>query len=95
MSGTEAINSFFGRQPTESATLPSVDPSPSLTVVPVNEPTPAAERLKRGSRVRHATLGNGRVLNLEGSGEEMRIIVYFESKGRKKLLAKFAQLEVL
>ncbi|MEM7353265.1 MAG: UvrD-helicase domain-containing protein [Acidobacteriota bacterium] len=95
MSGTEAINNFFGRQPGENAALPFEEPSPSLTVVPVDEPTPTAKRLKRGSRVRHATLGNGRILNLEGSGDDMRIIVYFDSKGRKKLLAKYAQLEVL
>ncbi len=100
MSGTEAINNFFGRKAADNATpqtesLPFVEPAPSLTVVPVDEPTPAAKRLKRGKRVRHATLGVGRVLNLEGSGEDMRIIVYFDAKGRKKLLAKYAQLEVL
>ncbi len=95
VSGSDAVNSFFGRQPAKEASLPFEDPAPSLTVVPVNEPTPAARRIKRGTRVRHASLGAGRILNIEGSGEDMRLIVYFDSKGRKKLLAKYAQLEIL
>ncbi len=67
----------------------------SLTVEPVAAPTAAGLRLRRGSRVRHASLGLGRILQIEGSGDDMRLIIYFNAKGRKKLLAKYAQLEVL
>ncbi len=94
-SGSAAVNSFFGRKPEQETQLPFEDPAPSLTVVPVNQPTAAARRLKRGARVRHASLGHGRILNIEGSGEDMRLIIYFDSKGRKKLLAKYAQLEIV
>ena len=51
--------------------------------------------VRRGSRVRHAVLGAGQVLQIEGSGEEARLIVYFENVGRRKLLVKYAQLEVV
>ena len=51
--------------------------------------------MRRGARVRHVSLGIGRILQIEGSGDDMRLVVYFDSKGRKKLLAKYAQLEVL
>ncbi|MEM7582561.1 MAG: UvrD-helicase domain-containing protein [Acidobacteriota bacterium] len=103
LSDSDAVNSFFGRKSTADSSPPpaAAEPAPlaeaarSLTVVPVNEPTPAVRRLKRGTRVRHASLGTGRILNVEGSGEDMRLIVYFDSKGRKKLLAKYAQLEIL
>ena len=99
-SGVENVYSFFGKQPPANETLPFASSSPSepgssFTVEPVDQPTAAARRLQRGSRVRHASLGTGRIMRIEGSGEEMRLIVYFDSKGRKKLLAKYAQLEIL
>jgi DNA helicase II / ATP-dependent DNA helicase PcrA len=51
--------------------------------------------LKRGSRVRHPTLGPGVVLELEGEGDEARLTVFFEKAGKRKLVAKFANLEML
>jgi len=58
---------------------------------------PAAPRraIKRGSRVRHPTLGPGVVLEMEGEGDEARLTVYFEKSGKRKLVAKFANLEML
>ncbi len=103
---TEHVYSFFGKKPTNES-LPFSDmPGPgsapggparprSITVEPVDPPTRAARSLRRGSRVRHASLGLGRILQIEGSGDDMRLIIYFDVKGRKKLLAKYAQLEVL
>ena len=43
-------------------------------------------------RVRHATLGLGTVHKLEGGGEELRVIVLFDQKGARKLLARAAGL---
>ena len=70
---------------------------------PVPPPRPAApepgarpqRQVKRGSRVRHPTLGPGVVLDLEGDGDEARLTVFFEKSGKRKLVAKFANLEVL
>jgi len=69
--------------------------APTRQVVP--EPESAAPRrtVRRGSRVRHPTLGNGVVLELEGDGDEARLTVFFEKSGKRKLLAKFANLEML
>ena len=44
---------------------------------------------------RHPTLGNGVVLELEGQGEEARLTVFFEKAGKRKLVAKFANLELV
>ncbi len=103
-SDAEHVYSFFGKKP-ETGSLPFSEmpgpgsapggPARSITVEPVDMPTAAARSLRRGSRVRHASLGVGRILQIEGSGEDMRLIIYFDAKGRKKLLAKYAQLEVL
>ena len=61
------------------------------------EPDYAAPRraLRRGSRVRHPTLGHGVVLELEGDGDEARLTVFFEKSGKRKLVARYANLEMV
>ncbi len=49
-------------------------------------------QLKVGMRVQHETFGKGRIVVLDGRGEDARAVVEFESVGRKKLLLKFARL---
>ncbi len=51
--------------------------------------------LKVGMRVRHPTLGDGTIHKLEGSGDELRVIVLFKGKGARKLLARAAGLQPL
>jgi len=45
-----------------------------------------------GSRVIHESFGNGRILALDGSGDNTRAVVEFESVGRKNLMLKYANL---
>jgi DNA helicase-2/ATP-dependent DNA helicase PcrA len=59
-------------------------------VVPVID---ESEGWRKGLRVRHPTLGDGRVLAVDGSGEAAKLTVYFEGAGKRKLVAKFANLE--
>jgi len=47
---------------------------------------------KVGSRVIHESFGNGRILALDGTGENARAVVEFESVGRKNLMLKYANL---
>jgi DNA helicase-2/ATP-dependent DNA helicase PcrA len=51
--------------------------------------------IRRGSRVEHPVLGEGVVLSLEGSGDQAKFTVYFDKAGKKKLMAKYANLELL
>ena len=37
----------------------------------------------------------GKVLQIEGKGDSAKLIVYFDSVGRRKLIAKYANLDVL
>ena len=69
----------------------------SLVPDPDSAGVPAVLRrpLRRGSRVRHPTLGHGVVLELEGQGEEAKITVFFDKTGKRKLIARFANLEML
>ena len=53
----------------------------------------AEEGLCLGMRVRHVKFGVGTVRRIDGSGENQKVIVYFNSIGPKKLLLRFAGLE--
>jgi len=57
--------------------------------------TVATRRPRAGSRVRHPTLGQGVIMELEGEGDDLKLTVYFERAGKKKLLARYASLELL
>lgn len=54
-----------------------------------------AEELHVGSVVRHSTFGKGRILQLNGNGDETRAVIDFDNAGRKQLMLKYAALEIL
>jgi DNA helicase-2/ATP-dependent DNA helicase PcrA len=81
--GAEGAYAFFGRRP-----LPGVRAADGAEA-------DAGADVRRGSRVRHPTLGVGTVLALEGLGDQAKLTVYFERAGKRKLLAKYANLELL
>jgi DNA helicase-2/ATP-dependent DNA helicase PcrA len=54
-----------------------------------------ARAVRRGSRVRHPSLGEGIVLDLDGEGEQAKLTVYFQRAGKRKLVARYANLELL
>jgi DNA helicase-2/ATP-dependent DNA helicase PcrA len=47
-----------------------------------------------GARVRHPTYGLGTILRIEGEGEDRRLTVSFLDHGTKKLLERYARLEL-
>jgi DNA helicase-2/ATP-dependent DNA helicase PcrA len=48
-----------------------------------------------GARVRHPQFGEGRVTRVMGGGEHLQLEVIFQERFKKKLLARYAKLEVL
>lgn len=48
-----------------------------------------------GTKVNHTRFGRGEVIKLEGAGQDKKAEIQFESGGIKKLLLRFAKLEVL
>jgi len=48
-----------------------------------------------GCHVRHPVFGKGVVLQIEGQGLDMKLSVFFDSVGQKKLIVKYANLEIL
>ncbi|MEM7480656.1 MAG: UvrD-helicase domain-containing protein [Acidobacteriota bacterium] len=78
------VYSFFGRSPRDSPQEREWE-----------EPSQEARQVRRGSRVRHPTLGDGTVITLEGEGEHSKLTIYFPKVGKRKLVAKYANLELL
>jgi len=58
-------------------------------------PAPDEEALRPGVRVRHPLFGVGTVLRREGEGHDLKVTVSFPGVGAKKLVARFAGLELL
>ncbi len=58
-------------------------------------PSVEAPPLKLGQRVRHATFGEGVVVDYEGSGAHTRVQINFERAGQKWLVLAYANLALL
>ncbi|MFQ5570356.1 MAG: ATP-dependent DNA helicase PcrA, partial [Rhodothermales bacterium] len=46
-----------------------------------------------GVRVEHPIFGEGKVIAMEGRGEQAKAVVFFKEVGQKKLMLKFAKLQ--
>ncbi len=56
---------------------------------------PAASNSLVGTRVRHPTYGVGTILAVEGDGEDRKLTVSFLDYGTKKLVERYARLELM
>ncbi len=56
---------------------------------------PITGRWKQGTRVKHPKFGVGTILRMEGTGDEAKLTVSFSNYGLKKMIAKYASLEVV
>lgn len=65
-----------------TSTMASASPGPSI-------------KLESGDEVEHMRFGKGKVLSIEGIGQDKKAEINFENGGIKKLLLKFAKLKVL
>ncbi|MGA9422340.1 MAG: 3'-5' exonuclease, partial [Rhodanobacteraceae bacterium] len=75
---------------------PRVQVSRPLYVDRIATPTEvAAAPIKLGQRVRHASFGEGTVIDCEGSGAHTRVQVNFEEDGEKWLVLAYANLALL
>ncbi len=68
---------------------------PVATTAAVNAAGAPAGAMRPGVRVRHPLFGVGTVLRSEGNGDDLKVTVSFPGVGAKKLVARFAGLEVV
>jgi len=72
---------------------PSFAPSrPRFSRVEPEDESQETPALGRGRRVRHPRYGYGVILAQEGSGDDTRLTVYFDRAGKKKFVARYADL---
>lgn len=102
--------SFDDNRPTfkkKESTTPAQSPSPLAPqhrnlkpVSKVSGPTMAnsmeqINAIQVGQRVSHAKFGLGKVLNIEGSADSRKALIFFDTVGEKQLLLKFAKLTIV
>jgi DNA helicase II / ATP-dependent DNA helicase PcrA len=51
------------------------------------------EGIGKGSRVSHPVLGEGVILEVDGSGGDAKVTVFFDGAGKRRLIARYANLE--
>ncbi len=85
-------------QPQSAPAFKKREPQPQTFVrrgpAEVNPPA-EINSIMPGMRVSHVKFGVGKVLDIEGSGESRKAIVFFEGVGQKQLMLKFAKLTVM
>lgn len=65
-------------------------------ISPTAEPTSVGvSKIKEGDWVMHERFGKGKVLAIEGIGADKKAQIQFDTSGTKKLLLRFAKLDVL
>ena len=101
---TTSRGSNWMQNPRPVATQFKADPKPRLVPMPKPEPpvnpfvskaTNSDSGLHEGSIIEHQRFGVGRVLKIEGSGENQKATVEFKNTGTKQLLLKFARFNVI
>ncbi len=79
----------FSNRWKEQPAKKSVVPKPSAQSVS------DAPAYKAGMKVAHKMFGTGRVVSVQGTGDEARVKVFFNRAGEKTLVVKFANLTVM
>ena len=67
---------------------------PEKPVSVFSTPTESSETLREGCIIEHQRFGIGKVVKLEGTGENLKATVVFRNAGTKQLLVKFAKFTI-
>ena len=91
---------FFSARPVPSTGTTTTTARPLLSVsqttsFPQGTSSHAGGGLKEGAYILHNRFGRGKVLKVEGTGDNTKATVQFENVGTKQLLLKFAKFEVI
>jgi DNA helicase-2/ATP-dependent DNA helicase PcrA len=69
--------------------------APSTAAKPAPGRKSSGGKWTMGTRIRHPRFGNGTILRTEGEGDDLKLTISFMSHGLKKMIAKYAELEVV
>ena len=79
------------RAPAGPRNLKKIDSTPANTAPVSND----SMKIQAGMDVMHERFGKGKVLRLEGDGDNKKAVVFFGNFGEKNLLLRFAKLQIL
>ncbi|HIJ95310.1 MAG TPA: UvrD-helicase domain-containing protein [Desulfuromonadales bacterium] len=79
---------------TKSHNLAGLSELASNEIEVIPEPQESHGSLRLGMKLRHAKFGVGTLNKIEGEGDDQKVIITFNSVGLKKLLVRFAGLEI-
>ncbi len=77
-----------------SSTSPTPNPTMSSTSSAASVSSPSAG-ISEGQIIEHQRFGRGKVVKVEGVGENAKATVDFDTTGRKQLLLKFARFNMI
>jgi DNA helicase-2/ATP-dependent DNA helicase PcrA len=83
----------YGQPPKSSGARTSNSPASSSSARVSRAPRGSKDPLI-GTRVRHSKYGIGTIIEVEGEGEERRLTVSFQDYGPKKLVERYANLQL-
>jgi DNA helicase-2/ATP-dependent DNA helicase PcrA len=83
----------YGQSPKSSGARASNSPGSSSSARASRAPRGSKDPLI-GTRVRHSKYGIGTIIEVEGEGEERRLTVSFQDYGPKKLVERYANLQL-
>ena len=83
----------YGEEPVSSVNIRRLKPVSGNA--PSNNSNLPDSKLAIGDVVMHERFGKGQILNMEGLGADKKAEIKFEVGGIKKLLLRFAKLEVI
>jgi len=104
ISGFDDFNTVIGADTPELKKSISINPDPKKlkklsTFNKFPSSTPEAsdhlDSLQVGMVVEHQRFGRGKVISLEGKGNDKKALVFFQAVGQKQLLLRFAKLKIL
>jgi len=84
----------YGDEPVSSSTIRKLKPVAS-NGANASGPNLFDNKLASGNIVMHERFGKGEVINLEGAGADKKAEIRFEVGGIKKLLLRFAKLDII
>ncbi len=93
--GAQAAGFRQAGQPFATAPLSPPDNFKRVRSTSISTNAPSASPLKEGNIIEHQRFGIGKVLKIEGAGENAKATVEFRNTGTKQLLLKFAKYTVI
>ena len=91
----ETTDSTYAPKETPAFAFKSAESFLQSIAKPVNKANVDLSKYEEGQRVFHKKFGEGTISKIEPEGEDLKVDIDFDKAGHKRLMAKFAGLEII